>query len=401
MIKKTIRTYLFLSVAHKFAISTHYAMYVIFLKSQGMNLLQINLVNLGFFLTIFLFEIPTGAFADVFGKKKSFVLSCFLWSLSFFVYGYSKSFIGFFAAESIAAIGKTFSSGAFEAWVINRLNRFNYNGELDKLFAKEEYLGRGFGIIGAFIGAWISDISMVWVWYIGGFLFFLVGIVSILIMEEENHREEELSIKSGFRSMAKNIKVSIRYGVKNKTIRFIILMVLIQFFFVQGFNMQWSIYFSRFFGPIRKLGFIWTGISLSLILGSFIAPYLLRKVGSNKKMLMIPLVISGIFIILATLFGPYLAILFFFLHEVGRGIFTPIRKSYINECIDSDDKRATINSFGSIVHHVGGGFGLVVSGIIAKSYSIEVNWLVMGSLLVIFSIAAYLWNRNSKPVSRK
>ena len=46
------------------------AIYVSFLMKNGMSLLQVNLVNTAYFLTLFICEIPTGAFADIFGRKK-------------------------------------------------------------------------------------------------------------------------------------------------------------------------------------------------------------------------------------------------------------------------------------------------------------------------------------------
>ena len=63
------------------------AIYVTFLIKNGLSLLEVNLVNMSFFLTLFICEIPTGAFADIFGRKKSFVLACVLMCLSMFVYG--------------------------------------------------------------------------------------------------------------------------------------------------------------------------------------------------------------------------------------------------------------------------------------------------------------------------
>jgi len=91
------------------------AIYVTFLIKNGLNLLEVNLVNMTFFLTLFICEIPTGAFADIFGRKTSFVLACGLMGLSMFVYGASHTFVGFIIAEVIGGIAATFKSGAFQA----------------------------------------------------------------------------------------------------------------------------------------------------------------------------------------------------------------------------------------------------------------------------------------------
>ena len=90
--KETVRHYLLLKSVSAFGVSFISAVYVTFLISKGLNLFEVNLVNFVFFTTLFICEIPTGAFADVFGRKLSFVISCMLFALGMFVYGTAKSF---------------------------------------------------------------------------------------------------------------------------------------------------------------------------------------------------------------------------------------------------------------------------------------------------------------------
>ncbi len=103
MAKRTIRLYLLFTLLTKLSMSFIAATYVMFLIGRGLNLFEANLVNFAFFTTLFLCEIPTGAVADVFGRKMSFVISCFLYAIGMFVYASSHSLYGFIAAEVIAA----------------------------------------------------------------------------------------------------------------------------------------------------------------------------------------------------------------------------------------------------------------------------------------------------------
>ena len=104
-----------------------------FLEYHGQDIFWRNIVNAIFFVTLFICEIPTGAFADIFGRKASYVLSWFILALSMFIYAASSSFAGFIVAEIVAAIGRTFSNGAFDAWLKDKLD---YHGcEKDKLRA--------------------------------------------------------------------------------------------------------------------------------------------------------------------------------------------------------------------------------------------------------------------------
>ena len=78
--------------------------YVIFLLSKGLDLLQVNIVNMCFMLSIFFLEIPTGAFADHIGRRKSILLSNLLMVISLLVYYFSSSFIFFVLAEVLIKV---------------------------------------------------------------------------------------------------------------------------------------------------------------------------------------------------------------------------------------------------------------------------------------------------------
>src|SRR3989344_2436009 len=109
--KETVRHYLLLRAVSQFGVSFISAFYVTFLITKGLNLFQVNMVNFFFFTTLFICEIPTGAFADVFGRKLSYVISYALFSIGMVMYGLADSFWGFVLAEVIAAVGATFASG--------------------------------------------------------------------------------------------------------------------------------------------------------------------------------------------------------------------------------------------------------------------------------------------------
>ena len=80
--------------------------------------------------------------------------------------------------------------------------------------------------------------------------------------------------------------------------------------------------------------------------------------------------------------GRLTAIALFFIHQLPRGMVSPIKDAYLNSNIDSKE-RATILSFESIAHHFGGAIGLLLSGLLARSAGIPFTWLVFGLFLVI------------------
>src|SRR5499433_4287111 len=60
--------------------------YPLFLRSRGLSQLEMNSVLAVYFAVSLLFDVPTGAFADALGRRRSFVLGCLLRGLSFALY---------------------------------------------------------------------------------------------------------------------------------------------------------------------------------------------------------------------------------------------------------------------------------------------------------------------------
>jgi len=382
MIKDTIRLYLILRALSTFGVSFISAVYVTFLITRGLDLFQVNLVNAVFFATMFLFEIPTGAIADVFGRKISFVLSNILFGLGMLLYAASTSFWGFAAAESLGAIGATFASGAFQAWMVDKLRHHGHTGTLSKVFAREQQVGSACAIIGGLMGAFLADRFLPLPWIIGGAVMLITALAAGIFMKEEYFVRQKFSFPAGIASMKNTVRTSIRYGMRHKTVRFILVIGTIQYLAVMAPNMQWQPLFLPHLTGKTELGYLWVAMALAMILGAQLAPWLLRKTISEKQALIVSQVVIGLGVlgaVAARSFG--IALSSFLIHELARGAFRPLKDQYLHDNIPSKE-RATLVSFESISHHIGGLIGLVASGFIAESAGIPWAWTLSGLVLI-------------------
>ncbi len=75
---RTERTYFLLFGLYSLSWSFIGPIYAIYVLSRGLDLFQAGIVPAVYWLVAFLFEEPTGAFADVAGRKTAFLLSCTL-----------------------------------------------------------------------------------------------------------------------------------------------------------------------------------------------------------------------------------------------------------------------------------------------------------------------------------
>ncbi|MBI4134563.1 MAG: hypothetical protein HY471_00445 [Candidatus Sungbacteria bacterium] len=393
VVEQTIRCYLLLTAFYRLGISFINATYVTFLLSKGLNLFEANLVNMVFFTTLFLFEIPTGAMADVFGRKASFVAACSFFAISMFLYAASETFWQFAFAEALAAIGHTFASGAFQAWLVDKLRHHGYEGSLTGIFAKEQQIMHGCSIIGAVAGAYLADVNIALPWVGGGCVFFVTLVLALAWMKEEYFVRQPFSVAGGLVAMRDTAKTSIHYGVRHKAIRFVLLMGTAQFFAVMAPNMQWQPFFSQFIESKATLGYIFSSMALAMMLGAWFAPKFLARVGSERRALALTQIVIGGGIAATIAFHWLPAALgTFLIHEVGRGVWKPLKDVYLHDNIPSKE-RATIVSFESVTHHIGGMMGLLVSGALAQYTSIATAWVVSGGILVA---SAMLLFKNGK-----
>ncbi len=393
MSKRTIQLYLLLTLMRNLGISLLAATYVIYLISQGFNLFQIGIINFFFFATLLVFEIPTGAFADVFGRKKSFMISCFLLSISMFIYSLAHTLSGFIFAEVIGAIGVTFASGAFQAWLIDTLKYQNYTESLRPVFIKEQQITHVAGIIGAIAGAFLADIfDISMLWTISGVIMALTGVLAFVFMKEARPIHQSFSFKKGLQLALNTIKTSTHYGIQNKAVRFILLIGIVQSLAIQAPNMQWQPLFFSFLQNKTSLGLIFGGMSVCFIIGSALSPRFLKLMRDEKRALIVSQIGIGFGIFAAVLFNWFpLAIAMFLLQQIARGIYAPTRDVYFNNNIPSNE-RATLLSFQSMSSHVGAMIGLLLSGFLAEFMSIQATWIASGGFLMLMTLL-FLNNR--------
>lgn len=90
---------------------------------KGLSFFEIGLL-VGFReLTIFVLEVPSGAIADVCGRRGSMVLAFAAYIVSFVVFGFAEDISLLFVAMGLFAIGETFRSGTHKALIFTWLRQ--------------------------------------------------------------------------------------------------------------------------------------------------------------------------------------------------------------------------------------------------------------------------------------
>ncbi len=96
--------------------------FYLYLLSIGLSFFQIGIILSARELSSYLFEIPTGAIADVWGRKRSLLLCFILYSVSFFLYYISHSFWMLLPASVVFGLGEAFRLGTHKAIIFDYLD---------------------------------------------------------------------------------------------------------------------------------------------------------------------------------------------------------------------------------------------------------------------------------------
>ena len=378
------------------AVSLTFATYVLFLLKNGLDLFQVNMVNFSFMIGGLIFEIPTGAYADYFGRKKSIVLSSFLMAIGLFVYFFSKNMTMFVIAELIAALALTFTSGALDAWLVDSLQRQKFTGKVDFVFSKANIISKSVGIIGGLAGAYLGNINLAIPFGVGAVLLLFTGFASMILIEDDSPIKKKFNIVEGLKNMADISKNSINYGLKHPVVLWLIVASVLSFFSFMPLNMFWSPRLNELAGDkVWLMGWVWAGFSVFMLLGSYLVTYLTKKDKHHSWILVATTIIMALPVIVGSYSQFFVLVLSAHLiHEVGRGMYSPIKQAYLNKHIPNA-QRATILSFDSMMAKLGGAIGLVFFGWIGKHSSIQLAWLISGITLLCL-IPIYLKSKTNE-----
>ena len=94
---------------------------VLFFQEHGLSLMQVMILQSVYSLTVAVTEIPSGYFADFFGRKNSIILSSFFMFLGYLIFSNYSGFEIFIFAEILVAIGGSLMSGADSAIMYDTL----------------------------------------------------------------------------------------------------------------------------------------------------------------------------------------------------------------------------------------------------------------------------------------
>ncbi len=191
---------------------------IIYLTISGLTLFQVGLLIAVREIIIYLFEIPSGVIADMYGKKIELIMCFVFYILSFLLFFLASSFWLFALAMMLFGLGDAFRSGTHKAMIMSFIDHNNIQATKTKVYGQT----RAMSLIGSMV---MSVVAIVFVIYLPEIKYlFLVSIIPymidmILIASYPSYLNEKRVEKFNFKEFIKQNVDSIKYTFKDRFVR--------------------------------------------------------------------------------------------------------------------------------------------------------------------------------------
>ena len=356
------------------------SIWVLYLAYCGMNLGQIGILEGVYHITSMVFEIPSGAMADLLGRKKSMVISRILVAVSCFIMLLSRSFWLFALSFFIHALGNNFNSGSEEALVYDSMKALgreeHYIGVSGRLNVLIE-VSQGVATV---LGGILAEYSFAYC-YSASFIIAVCALLPVLCMVEapidrrehngKNQLVDHFKLSAAILRENRNILKVIIFFEGIFTAQTILFFYSQQYFYDMGYNKIWISMFMLAFSVVSCVG-------------ALLSEKIYAKCGNHTA------VVAGI--IIAVSIGSFvfrnviIAVLGLAFAGFCNSVLYPIQSGVLNKMIPSEH-RATLISINSMFFSIAMIILFPIAGSLADRFGLARIFVGLGVILLLFVLS--------------
>lgn len=363
------------------------AIWVLYMVYKGLPLWQIGVVEGIFHIASFLFEVPSGALADLFSRKNVIIIGRLCSAISAVINLFANNLLGFAIGFTISALSYNLNSGSEEALVYDSLKKIGDEKSYLKVNSRLNLIIEISQGLATFIGGILAEYSYVYC-YITVIIISLLSMIPAVLFNEVPMDREDSKDKV---SIKKHFKVCYDIIKDNKEI----LKILIYFPIVFTFNTVVFFYGQQYFS---ELGLNKIEISLVMLfsglfscIGSITCEKVIVVFKENTKYAIS--ILMGVSIVMISSKNIVISIIFFGIMNYANSVLYPIQSSSLNKLIPSE-QRATIISIDSMMFS----FTMVclfpVCGLLGDVFNLHITFFILGIIQVLLIVL--LINRKNK-----
>lgn len=372
---------------------------IIYFYELGFSFKQISIIFSAFLISPILFEIPTGAIADIYGRKFSVILGYFCFAILTLLVFFTQSFTWLLILFFLMGIATTLESGAYESWMVDLLKFKKKSNLIHNSYIKRNSIDNlGFvlcGLIAALLIKLFSIRSL--------FLFTSFGIcLSIipLLIWEEHFKKHKSKVKRLFRKTFRQAKEGIHFNLKHHTLLHLLLAGSFFIFAIVLGQLVWQPFLKESGLPVHMLGYLVSLVAFISIFTPFLSKPLLKKIGNEKIyliwMTLLFIISLGVIYFISSLLG---ILLIYIILDILHELKGPVSNVYYQKFIPSK-MRATVTSFQSMVFSLFGVIAMLIGGVVADIVGPKMT-IVYSAFFMIPAVIFYLLIKEKQSLNIK
>ena len=402
--RRVQRVYLLLTLLSTLSASFIWGINTLFLLDAGLNNTEAFAANAFFTAGMVVFEVPTGALADIWGRRVSYLLGAATLlgsTLLYLVMWQAHAPLwGWALASVVLGLGFTFFSGATEAWLVDALKASGFRGSLESVMARGQVVGGAAMLAGSVAGGVIAQATNLGMPYvIRSVCLGLTLVAAFFLMKDIGFTPDRG--KGPLVEVRRVLRGTLDNGWRNPPVRWLMLAAV----FLGGVDMfafyALQPYLLELYGDRKAFGI--AGLAAAIVAGTemlagFVVP-LVRRLFKRRTTALVAMSLAGIAslaLIGVTRSFP-LAIVLLVVWGLTFSATVPIRQAYINGIIPSRE-RATVLSFDNLMGSAGGVAAQPALGRAADVWGYPTAYL-LGAAVQLVAVPFLLLSRREKAAS--
>jgi predicted MFS family arabinose efflux permease len=352
---------------------------VVFFHARGLDFTHTLLLNSVYTICAFVFEIPTGALADRFGRCRAMMLGSLLMAIGCIVDFNGQGFWTFALGEGLLALGMTLTSGADSAYLYDLLlahgREHEYRHHEGRATAAKLLGGAAALVAGGFIGRHSPAAT----YAASACVCAAAALVAMMMHEPPFTRQDDSNFLLGMAHAARKVALdpALRFAVGFSVLVFTLL--------------RMGIYLQPTYLDRAGLGTAWVGIVLALlsVVGALSAARIgsvRQRLGEGRLVWLLPLMLALSYLVLGRFFAVW-GIALLAVQGIVNGLYSPFSKELLNREIADSGQRATVLSVESMARRLAFGAFSPVAGVLIDARGLPAAlYLCAGTGVVGFAL---------------
>lgn len=358
------------------------SVWVLYLAYCGLNLAQIGLVEGIYHATSILFEVPSGAVADLLGRKKSMILSRVCIAVSCIIMLFARSFWFFALSFVIQALGNNLNSGSEEALVYDSMKYAGQEEQYMRVCGRLNVVIEVSQGIAAVAGGILAEFSYFWC-YSACVVIAALALLPVVLMAEAPYADAENSGKPVGEMVLFHFRTCFRILRSDRRI----LKIIVYYATVFAAETVLFFYSQQYF---YELGYNKIQISLILLVaggvscaGAVMSERLYHRFGKGTALI-------GALVIAAAFLGYGFRNIFVSVAALAaagffNSVLYPVQSEQLNSLIPSG-QRATLISVDSLFFSIGMIVLFPLAGVLADRWGLTTVFAALGLALAAFTV---------------